>query len=119
MENFIASLAAFIALLAQAVGIIINITTSLRNTKKETSEQQRQMGELLTDLKYIRGQVDSIQTKIDKQEERNLGFEQRIAEDKKAVDILSERVINLKETVTKIENRVKKLEDRVNEGSVE
>lgn len=77
------------------------------------------MGELIVDLKYIRGSVDSIQTKIDKQEERNLGFEHQIAEDRKAVDILQERVANLKETVEKVETRVKKLEEKINEGSVE
>ena len=119
MENFIAYLASLIALIAQAIGIIVNVTTSLRNTKKENSEQQRQMGEFLTDLKYIRGSVDSIQIKIDKQEERNSNFDKRILEDEKSVEILSERVSNLKETVTKVEIRVKKLEEKVNEGSGE
>lgn len=119
MEGFITSLTALLALAAQAIGITMNISTSIRNSKKDTSESQRQMGELLADLKYIRGSVDSIQTKIDKQEERNSNFDKRILEDEKAVEILSERVSNLKETVTKVETRVKILEDKVNEGSVE
>lgn len=118
MAEFIASLATIVALVAQAVGIIINISNSNRNSKKDTSEESKQMGQLLTDLKYIRGSVDNIQTKLDKQEDKNLSFERRIFEDAAGIEKLEMRVNTLNDAVDKIEGRVARLEEKVNEGSL-
>ena len=117
MENFITSLQVVIALAAQAVGIIINISNSNRSSKKDTSEESKQMGQLLTDLRYIRGSVDNIQSKLDKQEEKNLSFERRIFEDAAGIEKLEMRVNTLNDAVDKIEGRVARLEERINEGS--
>lgn len=54
------------------LGGLIGYATFSKNKEKEDKNEGQQAGVILTELGYIKGSVDGLNRKIDRQEERNL-----------------------------------------------
>lgn len=54
------------------LGAALSYLAFTRNKSKDDQQEGQQTGVVLTELGYIKGSVDGINRKIDRQEERNL-----------------------------------------------
>ena len=68
-----------IGLVCSVAGAVLSYLGFLRNKSKDDKKDGQQDGVMLTELGYIKSSVDTIDKKIDKQEERNLELIDRLS----------------------------------------
>lgn len=59
-------------------GAVLTYLAFSRNKRKDDQQDGRQTGVILTEVGYIKNSVDSINRKLDQQDERNLEFMSRL-----------------------------------------
>lgn len=78
------------------VGAVLSYLAFARNQKHDADLEGRETGEVLTELRYIRGSIESIIKKMDKIEDRNREF--------------GEKLIALEQSVKSAHHRIDTLE---------
>lgn len=68
-----------VGLVCTVLGAVIGYASFSRSKEKDDKTEGQQAGAMLTELGYIKGSVDNINKKMDKQEERNLELVERIS----------------------------------------
>lgn len=68
-----------VGLVCTVLGAVIGYSSFSRSKEKDDKTEGQQAGVMLTELGYIKGSVDNINKKMDKQEERNLELVERIS----------------------------------------
>lgn len=68
-----------IGIVCTAIGVLLSYLAFIRNKGKDDKNDGQQAGVMLTELGYIKGSVDTINKKMDKQEERNLELVERMS----------------------------------------
>lgn len=68
-----------VGLVCTVLGAVISYLSFFRNKSKDDRNDGHQAGVMLTELGYIKGSVDSINKKMDKQEERNMEIVERLS----------------------------------------
>lgn len=70
---------AVVALVCTLLGAVVGYATFARNKTKDDKTNGQQTGVMLTELGYIKSGLDTINSKMDKQEERNLDMVERLS----------------------------------------
>lgn len=68
-----------VGIICTVLGATVGYATFSRNKEKDDRSDGQQTGIVLTELGHIRGSLDDINRKIDKQEERNLHLVERLS----------------------------------------
>lgn len=68
-----------IGVVCTVVGALLPYLAFIRTKGKDDKNEGQQAGVMLTELGYIKGSVDTINKKMDKQEERNLELVERMS----------------------------------------
>ncbi len=68
-----------VGLLCSLLGVAISYIMFSRSKSKEDKGEGQQTGVVLTELGYIKASMDSVNAKLDKQEERNLKIIERLS----------------------------------------
>jgi hypothetical protein len=68
-----------LSVLASICAIIFGYAAFSRNRKKDTSDEGKNTGVMLTELGYIKSNTDSIMRKQEKQDEQHLAVVERLA----------------------------------------
>lgn len=96
METAIAVIGSVVGI----IGCIVGIYGATRNKKHDDNNAGREIGLIMSEIGYIKGNTDDIKVKLDKHDAQNLTFERRISKVEASVenaqqriDILSERVL--------------------------
>lgn len=87
-----------IGVFCTALGGVLGYVAFLKGTKKDSKDEGKQDGTILTELGYIKGGVDDIKRKQEKQDEQHLG--------------MSERVARVEESAKSAHHRIDRLEGR-------
>jgi len=87
-----------IGVFCTALGGVLGYVAFLKGTKKDSKDEGKQDGTILTELGYIKGGVDDIKRKQEKQDEQYLG--------------MSERVARVEESAKSAHHRIDRLEGR-------
>ena len=87
-----------IGVFCTVLGGVLGYVAFLRGTKKDSKDEGKQDGTILTELGYIKGGVDDIKRKQEKQDEQYLG--------------MSERVARVEESAKSAHHRIDRLEGR-------
>lgn len=87
-----------IGVFCTVLGGVLGYVAFLKGTKKDSEDEGKQDGTILTELGYIKGGVDDIKRKQEKQDEQYLG--------------MSERVARVEESAKSAHHRIDRLEGR-------
>lgn len=87
-----------IGVFCTALGGVLGYVAFLKGTKKDSKDEGKQDGTILTELGYIKGGVDDIKRKQEKQDEQYIG--------------MSERVARVEESAKSAHHRIDRLEGR-------
>jgi len=87
-----------IGVFCTVLGGVLGYVAFLKGTKKDSKDEGKQDGTILTELGYIKGGVDDIKRKQEKQDEQYLG--------------MSERVARVEESAKSAHHRIDRLEGR-------
>lgn len=60
------------ALIGTVLGIVLSYVAFLRNTKKDSEDDGRETGQVLTELGYIKGGIDDLKSEQRRQQETNI-----------------------------------------------
>lgn len=60
------------ALIGTVLGIVLSYVAFLRNTKKDSEDDGRETGQVLTELGYIKGGIDDLKQEQRRQQETNI-----------------------------------------------
>lgn len=87
-----------IGVFCTVLGGVLGYVAFLKGTKKDSKDEGKRDGTILTELGYIKGGVDDIKRKQEKQDEQYLG--------------MSERVARVEESAKSAHHRIDRLEGR-------
>jgi len=60
------------ALIGTILGIVLSYVAFLRNTKRDSNDEGRETGQVLTELGYIKGGIDDLKQEQRRQQETNI-----------------------------------------------
>ena len=72
-------IATVVAICGTVYGIISNRKKNVQTDKEENRSEGMQVGQILTELGYIKGQIDEVKSKQDKMDDRYIKFTEQIA----------------------------------------
>ena len=90
------------ALIGTLLGLVISYAAFLRNSKKDSEDEGREAGTVLTELGYIKGGIDDL--KADNREQRKTNTE------------VVTRLTAVEASAKQAHHRIDKLEDQVERG---
>ena len=67
------------SILIAALGVIVSIAAFSRNKTKDDKVEGREDGIVMSELGYIKGSIDNVSKKMDKQDERHLAMVERLS----------------------------------------
>lgn len=68
-----------VGLICTVLGAAVGYATFSRNKTKDDRGDGKETGAILTEIGYIKSSVDTVNQKLDRQEERNIEFMSRLA----------------------------------------
>lgn len=86
------------ALIGTVLGIVLSYVAFLRNTKRDSNDEGRETGQVLTELGYIKGGIDDLKQEQRRQQETNIE--------------LITRLTSVEASARQAHKRIDRLEDR-------
>lgn len=90
---------ALTGLVCGVIGASLSYLAFTRNQKHDADQEGREAGSVLAELRYIRSSIDSIIKKMDRIEDRNREF--------------GEKLVELDQSVKSAHHRINSIEDRL------
>lgn len=112
MENFaitFGSVAFILGLIGTIYGIYSNVKSNKNSDKKENTSEGRLEGQILSDLGYIKGQIDEVKNKQDKMDDRFINVAEKLAALTAFRQEANDHLHKLDEEVNQINERINNL----------
>lgn len=100
MSDALSIILAIVGSLVGVIGCVVSVCTTMRNKRNDDATSGQQMGLILSELGYVKGNTNDIKKKLDVQDARNLDFESRLSKNEMAIqsahdriDVLSDKIL--------------------------
>lgn len=87
----------FVSIAAAIFGIVFGITTWQRNRSVEDKNEAKETGQILTEIGYMKSGVDDIKRQLEKQDERQIEFSQKLYSVEASTKSAHKRIDNIEE----------------------
>lgn len=92
MSDVLSIIIAIVGSLVGIIGCVVGVYTAMRNKRNDDATSGQQIGLVMSELGYVKGNTDDIKKKLDAQDARNLDFEGRLSKNEMAIQSAHDRI---------------------------
>lgn len=107
------TLAVVLSGVATAIATFSTIYGMIRSHKSDNSKDGREMGQIMTELGYIKSSLDSISTKVDRQDERHATLIENIGKITSRVSLLESYQNTNNTTFDNLNRKIEQLDNQI------